>query len=112
MPDPQQSSLFDTQPDPWQLDDQDDWLAARIVFAAPPFGPYDYSIPTELESSVQKGVRVVVPLGRGNRTMTGYCIEIMTPSHPDAATVKPNRMKPITRVLLSLIHISEPTRPY
>ena len=99
MPDPKQSSLFNTEPDPWQLDDQDDWLAARIVFAAPPFGPYDYSIPTDLESSVKKGVRVVVPLGCGNRTMTGYCIDIMTPSHPDAASVKPNRLKPISRVL-------------
>ena len=98
MPDPQKS-LFNTEPDPWQLDDQDDWLAARIVFAAPPFGPYDYSIPTELESAVKKGVRVVVPLGRGNRTMTGYCTDIMTPQHPDAASVKPKRMKPISRVV-------------
>jgi len=98
MPDPQQS-LFETEPDPWQLDDQDDWLAARIVFADPPFGPYDYSIPAEIESSVKKGVRVVVPLGRGNRTMTGYCTEIISPQHPDAASVKPNRLKPITRVV-------------
>ena len=99
MPDPAQTSLFETQPDPWQLDDQDDWLAARIVFADPPFGPYDYSIPGELEGTVKKGVRVVVPLGRGNRTMTGYCTEIMTPAHPDAASVKPNRLKPISRVV-------------
>ncbi len=99
MPDPQQSSLFETQPEQWQLDDQDDWLAARIVFAAPPFGPYDYSIPAELETSVKKGVRVVVPLGRGNRTMTGYCIDVIGPHHPEAATVNPGRMKPISRVL-------------
>ena len=98
MSDPQQS-LFETQPDPWQLDDQDDWLAARIVFADPPFGPYDYSIPGEIEAQVKKGVRVVVPLGRGNRTMTGYCTEIISPSHPDAASVKPNRLKPISRVV-------------
>ena len=99
MPDPQQSSLFNIQPDQWQLDDLDDWLAARIVFADPPFGPYDYSIPTSFESAVKKGVRVVVPLGRGNRTMTGYCIDIISPSHPDASTVKPGRMKPISRVI-------------
>jgi len=54
----QQSRLFDTEPEPWQLDDQGDWIAARIVFAEPPFGPYDYLVPGELEQSLQIGARV------------------------------------------------------
>ncbi|MEM9942185.1 MAG: hypothetical protein AAF939_11410, partial [Planctomycetota bacterium] len=94
-----QPSLFNVQPQPWQLDDQDDWLAARVVFAATPYGPYDYSIPSELEKSVKKGVRVEVPLGRGNRKMTGYCVDIIGPFHPLAASVNLSRLKPILRVL-------------
>jgi primosomal protein N' (replication factor Y) len=94
-----QQSLFNVEPPPWQLDDQDDWLAARIAFANAPFGPYDYSIPAKLETHVKPGVRVGVPLGRSNRKMAGYCVDIMTPSHPDAASVNPQKLKPISNVI-------------
>ncbi|MDG1874649.1 MAG: primosomal protein N' [Mariniblastus sp.] len=94
-----QQSLFNVQPQPWQLDDQDDWLAARIVFSGAPFGPYDYSIPAKLESSVKPGVRVQVPLGRGNRKMTGYCIDVIGAFHELAKTVNPGRLKPIESIL-------------
>ncbi len=95
----QQNSLFETEPQPWNLDDLDDFLAARIAFADPPFGPYDYSIPADLEAHVKKGVRVTVPLGRGNRNMTGYCIDVIGPGHEAAKTVNPKRLKPISRVV-------------
>lgn len=95
----QQQSLFETQPEPWQLDDQDDWLAARIVFSDAPFGPYDYSIPSEFEAHVKPGVRVTVPLGRSNRKMTGYCIDVINAAHPLGPTVNPKRLKPITKVI-------------
>ena len=98
MPD-EQNSLFETEPQPWNLDDQDDWLAARIAFASQPYGPYDYSIPADLESQVKPGVRIEVPLGRSNRKMTGYCIDVIGPFHQLAASVKPNRMKPISQVV-------------
>lgn len=94
-----QQSLFNVQPQPWQLDDQDDWLAARIVFSSAPYGPYDYSIPAELEKSVRPGVRIEVPLGRGNRKMTGYCIDIIGPFHPAAQSVNPQKLKPIDSVV-------------
>ena len=94
-----QQDLFETQPQPWTIDDQDDWIAARIVFSGPPYGPYDYKIPSELESKTKAGVRVKVPLGRGNRTMLGYCTDIIQPAHPLAETVNPGRLKPLTSVL-------------
>ncbi len=94
-----QNSLFDTAPQPWELDDQDDWLAARIVFAERPYGPYDYSIPAELESNVKPGVRIEVPLGRGNRKMTGYCIDVIGPFHELAGSVNPGKLKPVERVV-------------
>ena len=64
-----------------------------------PHGPYDYEIPGPLESSVRPGIRVKVPLGRGNRAMTGYCTEVIGPGHPAASSVNPRRLKPITRVI-------------
>ena len=103
-----QQSLFNVKPPPWQLDDQDDWLAARIVFPGAPYGPYDYSIPAALEKSVQPGVRVEVNLGRGNRIMIGYCIEVIGPFHPSAHTVNPQKLKPIGRVLDPLPLINAP----
>ena len=98
MPD-DQPSLFETQPPKWQLDDHDDWLAARIAFAGPPFGPYDYSIPADLEVSVKPGVRVRVPLGRSGRMLTGYCVDVIGPDHASAATVNPSKLKPIASVV-------------
>ena len=94
-----QQSLFNVEPQPWSLDDQDDWLAARIAFSGAPYGPYDYSIPAEQEKFVKPGVRVEVPLGRGNRKMQGYCIDVIGPFHPLASSVNPSRLKPIQRVL-------------
>lgn len=94
-----QQSLFNVEPQPWQLDDQDDWLAARIAFAGAPFGPYDYSIPSELEKSVQPGIRIEVPLGRGNRKVIGYCTEVIGPFHPLAQSVNPQKLKPIEKVI-------------
>ncbi len=93
-----QSRLFDSEPDPWNLDDQEDWNAARIVFADPPFGPYDYSIPPELQARLKPGFRVRVPLGP-SRSMNGYCIGILTPGHPLANTVNPQRLKPVQKIL-------------
>jgi primosomal protein N' (replication factor Y) len=94
-----QPSLFNTEPQPWNLDDQDDWLAARVAFAEAPFGPYDYSIPAELESVMKPGVRVEVPLGRGNRLLQGYCVDIIGPFHELGPSVVPAKLKPIRSVV-------------
>lgn len=94
-----QQSLFNAQPQPWQLDDQDDWLVARIAFSGAPYGPYDYSIPANLETAVKPGVRIEVPLGRGNRKMTGYCIDVISAFHELASTVNRSRLKPIEAVV-------------
>lgn len=94
-----QPSLFNTEPQPWNLDDQDDWLAARVAFAEAPFGPYDYSIPAELEPAIKPGVRLEVPLGRGNRLLTGYCVDVIGPFHDLGPTVNPGKLKPIKSVV-------------
>ncbi len=94
-----QQSLFNVEPQPWQLDDQDDWLIARMAFSGAPFGPYDYSIPADLEKSVQPGIRIEVPLGRGNRKMIGYCVDVIGPFHRLAPSVQPQKLKPIERII-------------
>ena len=95
----QQQALFNTEPAPWSLDDQADWLAARVVFAQRPYGPYDYSVPDELRSKLRPGQRVKVPLGRGNRSLQGYCVELISPRDELASTVNPARLKPIICVV-------------
>ena len=87
--------LFETQPPAWDIDDQDDWLAARVVFSEAPFGPFDYRIPVELEPGIRVGMRVTVPLGKSNRAIQGYCIDVINSSHELSETVEPSRLKPI-----------------
>lgn len=71
-----QSTLFDTAPHPWELDASQEQLAASVVFAEPPHGPYDYAVPPGLAAKLRPGQRVQVPLGRGNRPIVGYCIAV------------------------------------
>ena len=73
---PQQRPLFDAEPAPWELDEQAEQLVAEIVFSATPWGPYDYSVPDKMRAELQLGKRVKVSLGRGDRTMTGYCVKL------------------------------------
>lgn len=73
----QQQNLFSTDPDPWDVDAMEEFIAARVVFAEPPFGPYDYRVPDALRGQVQIGGRVTVPLGRGGRSMIAWCTELL-----------------------------------
>ncbi|MFT5524576.1 MAG: primosomal protein N' (replication factor Y) [Pirellulaceae bacterium] len=74
----QQKSLFDSEPEAWELDDQEQRTVASVVFPQPPFGPFDYLVPDNLLDTVRPGRRVRTPLGRGNRVLTGYCVELIT----------------------------------
>jgi primosomal protein N' (replication factor Y) len=88
-----QPTLFNAEPDPWQLDAAHEQLAASVVFAEPPHGPYDYSVPAGLAAKLKPGQRVQVPLGKGNRPIAGYCTSV---------GIKPagrRPLKPVSRVL-------------
>ncbi len=74
----QQQGLFDDDPQPWEMDDQEDVLVARVVFSVAPFGPYDYQVPEEKRELIAIGARVKVPLGRGNRSIEGYCVDLFS----------------------------------
>src|SRR5688500_13118480 len=90
-----QSTLFDAAPEPWEVDAAGEQLAAEVVFFDPPHGPFDYQVPTALDAKLKPGQSVQVPLGRGNRTVVGYCTAVATkplrqrPLKPLAAIVDP-----------------------
>src|SRR6188474_1875179 len=88
-----QSTLFDRQPDPWQLDATHEILAATVVFAEQPHGPYDYNVPPSLAAKLKPGQRVQVPLGKGNRPIVGYCTAVGN----KAAGGRP--LKPVRRLI-------------
>ena len=81
---PQQQSLFDTEPAPWELDDAAQQLVATVVLPSGPAGEFDYLVPdgmvaaTRPERRLEPGRRVRVPLGRGNRSVVGYCVALGT----------------------------------
>ena len=71
-----QQSLFTTPSTPWELDEVEDRTVATVIFSEAPGGPFDYCVPESLIGEVQAGKRVKVPLGRGNRLVTGYCVAV------------------------------------
>ena len=74
--DDRQQSLFDTDPAPWELDDAAEQLIATVVLSRGPVKPLDYGVPDELAETIEIGRRVKVPLGKGNRTVVGYCVQL------------------------------------
>jgi primosomal protein N' (replication factor Y) (superfamily II helicase) len=88
-----QPELFPTDVPPWELDLQGECRVARVVFAEQPHGPLDYRIPDTVAELVQVGMRVKVPLGRGNREMVGYVIAVET------VRQSPDAFKPVAEVL-------------
>ena len=73
---PQQTTLFDREPDPWEVDDAEEHLIASVVFTPTPPGVFDYLVPDELADDVEPGRRLKVPLGRGSRTAEAYCVGV------------------------------------
>ncbi len=71
-----QQELFQPEPPPWEVDDAEERLVATVVLAEPPHGPFDYLVPQRFCSTIAPGKRVRVPLGRGNRGVTGWCVQI------------------------------------
>lgn len=92
MSEQRQGELFPDDLAPWELDAQSLTLVANVVFAEAPFGPYSYRIPDTLSSALLPGMRVLVPLGKGDREVTGYCVSTESVRRPSAA------FKPILQV--------------
>ncbi len=72
-----QQRLFDIDAAPWELDDASELLVARVVLPEGPRDVFDYRVPDGLRDRVRPGRRVRVPLGRSNRRVVGYCVELL-----------------------------------
>ena len=95
---PRQQNLFDTDAAEWELDSQQQVLTATVYLPTTPGGPFDYSVPSQFSDTrkpeilCQAGRRLLVPLGRGNRRVTGYCVAV-------GSKTATRRLKPIAGVL-------------
>lgn len=89
----QQGELFSNDLPPWEMDAASETPAVSVVFPEAPFGPYDYRIPDELTGQIKPSMRVVVPLGKGNRELVGYVVSVQTAILPATA------LKPIIRLV-------------
>jgi primosomal protein N' (replication factor Y) (superfamily II helicase) len=78
MTDPRQGELFPDELAPWEMDAQSSTLVSHVVFPDAPFGPYSYRVPDALVAALQPGMRVVVPLGKSDREVTGYAVQVET----------------------------------
>jgi len=88
-----QRTLFDTEPQPWEADDQAEQLVATVCFPKGPPGEFDYLVPDLLRETLQQGCRVRAPLGRANRLALGYCVRI------ENRPVGPRRLKPLGELI-------------
>ena len=89
----QQRSLFETEPEPWEADDQAEQLVAGVVLATGPAQEFDYLVPDALRDQVEPGRRVMVPLGKGNRQVLGYCVRV------ESRPAGPRPLKPLAEVV-------------
>ncbi len=77
----------------WQNAAKDDILVADVVFNLPLERPYTYAIPDAIRDRIKAGQRVKAPLGRGNRSVVGYCVAVR------AAEQSQRMLKPISELL-------------
>jgi primosomal protein N' (replication factor Y) len=73
---PQQPSLFELNPAPWEEDDAREEMVAALVFPRGPTQPFDYAVPERLRGQVVAGQRVRAPFGKSDRLLTGYCVRL------------------------------------
>ena len=73
---PEQRSLFDNEPEPWEADDQAEQLVATVMLSTGPEQEFDYLVPDELCEAIEPGRRVRVPLGQANRPVLAYCVRL------------------------------------
>ena len=89
-----QQGLFEFADLPeWEQAAAEDVQVAEIVFNLPLEKPYTYSIPDEFRELLKPGMRVKTSLGRGNRTVIGYCVNVRQ------AESAVRKLKPVEEVL-------------
>ncbi len=87
---------------------------AKVAFVDGPDGLFDYKIPERLRDRVVPGVRVLVPLGIKNRSVTAYCVDVETrveekdAPEPVKTSPKPKPKKNDAPLLFAELETPEP----
>ena len=71
-----QKLLFARDEAPWENAEEAGRLVARVLFPHGPKEPLDYLVPEALAERLEVGMRVRVPLGKGDRLRQAYCIQL------------------------------------
>jgi primosomal protein N' (replication factor Y) len=82
---------------PWELDDLKNRKTAKVAFPTGYDAILDYLIPNHLAGKTEPGMRVMVPLGKGNRSVPGYCVGVQ--KFGSAETGKNIRLKSIQSLI-------------
>ncbi len=90
---PEQQNLFNTEPEPWDEDDQAEQFVATVVLLDGPELHFDYAVPDELRGRIEPGCRVRVPLGKNDRLRTGYCVRL------ESKVSGPRRLKSVDKLI-------------
>jgi primosomal protein N' (replication factor Y) len=91
--DAKQQELFSRDLPPWEIDAGHECPAAAVVFSDAPHGPFHYRVPDPLAGSVKAGMRLIVPLGKSDRPVLGYCIAV------EIVNTAPSLLKEVQQVL-------------
>ncbi|MEZ6032587.1 MAG: primosomal protein N' [Planctomycetaceae bacterium] len=84
-----QQGKFDFAETPeWQNAANEDVMVADVVFNLPLERPYSYAVPDPIRDRIRAGQRVKAPLGRGNRSVVGYCVSVR-PADQSQRVLKP-----------------------
>ncbi|MCA9008149.1 MAG: primosomal protein N' [Planctomycetaceae bacterium] len=84
-----QQGKFDFAETPeWQNAANEDVMVADVVFNLPLERPYSYAVPDPIRDRIRAGQRVKAPLGRGNRSVVGYCVSVR-PADQSQRLLKP-----------------------
>ena len=80
---------------PWEIDDLKNRKIAKVVFPSGYDAVLDYLVPNSLAGQIEAGMRILVPLGKGNRLQVGYCIDIQ----PWGIAQTSVKLKPVQSIL-------------
>ncbi|HSG69691.1 MAG TPA: primosomal protein N' [Planctomycetaceae bacterium] len=80
----QQKNLFGEgfdKPEPWELAEEADRWVAQVVLNVPVDKTFDYLVPDPLRDLLRPGQRVLVPFGRGDKPLKGFCVGVGRAEH-------------------------------
>ena len=89
----EQRNLFDTEPEPWEADDQPEQFVAGVVLASGPPQEFDYLVPEPLRDQVEPRPPRAGSAGQRQSAGGGYCVRV------GSRVAGPRPLKPLSEVI-------------